>query len=120
MERVVHILIGNAIKHSAPGSNITLTLSQSSNPHGPTAVLAVEDHGIGIPHDDLPHVFDWFYRCRNSIEGVGVGLGLAGVAQVVQQHGGTIKVESRETFGTTVTVTLPVDAPAPIAPQRAD
>ncbi len=73
------------------------------------AVLAVQDQGIGIPAADLPHVFERFYRARNvSGRTPGTGLGLAGARQIVEQHGGTIAVESREGAGSTVTIRLPL------------
>jgi len=68
------------------------------------AVLEVEDHGLGVPTTDLPHIFERFHRAGN----VGTGLGLADVRQIVEQHGGTIAVDSREGAGTTVTVRLPL------------
>jgi signal transduction histidine kinase len=76
------------------------------------AVLRVRDQGIGIPPADLPRIFERFYRATNVAGQIqGSGIGLAGSRQVVEQHGGTIVVESREGAGSTFTVRLPLDAP---------
>jgi signal transduction histidine kinase len=76
---------------------------------GPWAVLTVADHGLGIPAADLPHIFERFQRGRNVAGRVaGSGVGLAGVRHVVEQHGGTVSVESREGGGSTFTVRLPL------------
>ena len=76
------------------------------------AVIAVRDHGIGIPAGDLPHVFAWFHRAQNVVGKVpGTGIGLAGARHIVEQHGGTIDVESQVCAGSTFTIRLPLDAP---------
>jgi signal transduction histidine kinase len=74
-------------------------------------VLTVQDEGIGIPADDLPHVFERFYRSSNAtsnqktISGYGLGLPLA--QEITDAHKGTIRIRSRENGGTTVRITLP-------------
>jgi signal transduction histidine kinase len=74
-------------------------------------VLNVRDHGVGIPADELPHVFDRFYRGRNVVGKVqGTGIGLAGVRQIIEQHGGQVTVTSTEGDGTTVSVRFPLAA----------
>jgi signal transduction histidine kinase len=80
---------------------------------GGAAEVRVRDTGIGIPAEDLPHVFDRFYRvdkARTRVSG-GTGLGLAIVQTLVEAHGGTVAVESTPDVGTTVRVRLPL-APA--------
>ena len=106
LERVLDNLLSNAINYSPDGGGIALRLTRE----GCWAVLAVADEGLGIPPADLPRVFDQFHRGRN-VEGhvTGTGLGLTGVRQIVEQHGGWIGLESREGAGTTVTVRLPLD-----------
>ena len=80
--------------------------------HG--VLLAVEDHGIGISPADLPYVFEPF-RCGSNAGAAlgGTGISLGSVRQIVEQHGGTVHVASRERAGTIITVWLPVHAPAP-------
>lgn len=111
LRRVVANLIENAVKYSTAGCAVTVTLSLTA-PSGDAAeraVLTVRDQGIGIPAADLPHIFERFYRGANT-EGriAGTGLGLAGAKAIVEQHHGTITVESVEGQGTTVTVQLPL------------
>jgi signal transduction histidine kinase len=109
--RVVQNLVTNAMKYSPEGGEITLQLERERSPKGGWAVLTVQDHGIGIAEADLPHIFEWFYRGKNTSEDItGTGLGLAGTRQIVEQHGGTISVESKEGAGSTFTVRLPIDS----------
>ncbi len=104
-------LVDNAIKYTPPGGKVQLSLDQD---HG-WAHLTVTDTGIGIPPEDLPHVFDRFYRvdkARTRAQG-GSGLGLAIAKWVVQVHGGNIQVQSTVGQGTSFVVTLPaLESPA--------
>jgi len=68
----------------------------------------VRDSGVGIPSDELPHIFTHFYRASTSIGIPGTGIGLAGSKTIVEQHGGRITIESAVGHGTTVTVSLPL------------
>ena len=105
LERVVANLLGNAIKYSPGGGEIVVTIGQD----GDDAVVAVRDHGLGIPETDLPHVFERYRRGGNVADKIaGTGLGLAGARDIVELHDGSIAVESVEGRGTTVTVRLPV------------
>ena len=72
------------------------------------AVLQVRDRGVGIPVDDIPHVFERFRRASNvgGIQGTGIGLAIS--RMIVEQHDGSISVESVENSGTTFTVRLPL------------
>jgi two-component system sensor histidine kinase BaeS len=111
LQRVVENLVSNGIKYSPPGSEITVTLAAAKTPEGDCALLTVRDHGIGIVDDDLPHIFNWFYRGKNARAGtIGSGLGLAGVRQIVEQHGGTITVTSQVGIGSTFSICLPLDS----------
>ena len=75
------------------------------------AVLRVSDEGIGIPADDLPHVFDWFRRASNAADKIaGTGIGLAAARQIMELHGGTIGADSQEGSGCTFTLRLPLGA----------
>lgn len=108
IERVVGNLLANAVKYS-PGGEITVQVAREDEPAGPWAVLAVRDQGIGIPAVDQPRIFERFFRAGNVLGRIrGTGIGLAGARQIVEQHGGTIAVESQEGVGSTFTVRLPL------------
>ena len=106
LRQVVGNLVTNAIRHTPPGGRVTIHVSSTVD----TVTLAVADTGTGIAAEDLPHVFDRFWRAeksRNRQTG-GSGLGLAIVRHLVQAHGGTVTVESEVDTGSTFTVRLPV------------
>jgi PAS domain S-box-containing protein len=106
--RVLANLLTNAIKYSPRGGPIHVTIK----PDGPFAVVAVRDEGVGIPRDDLPHIFDRFHRGANVIGRFhGNGLGLASARQLVELHGGTISAASEDGRGSTFTVRLPITPP---------
>ena len=109
--QIIFNLAENAIKYNSFGGNVFLRLHRE----GDEAVLTVEDTGIGIPEEDIPHIFDRFYRvdkARSRASG-GSGLGLSIVHGAVEAHGGTITVARRETVGTRFTVRFPaLDEPA--------
>ena len=108
--QIIFNLAENAIKYNSFGGNVFLRLHRE----GDDAVLTVEDTGIGIPEEDIPHIFDRFYRvdkARSRASG-GSGLGLSIVYGAVAAHGGSIDVARRETVGTRFTVRFPaLDAP---------
>jgi PAS domain S-box-containing protein len=106
--RVLSNLLSNAVKYSNPESEIVITTSVPDDA-GEWLEISVLDHGIGIPATDLPLLFERFRRGSN-VEGQirGSGLGLASSKQIVEQHGGTITVESEEGRGSTFTVRLPL------------
>lgn len=109
LERLLGNLLLNAIKYSPDGGEIVIQVGQEDGETNGVAILVVRDSGIGIPHADLPHIFERFYRASNTVRRLpGTGLGLAGGRQIVEQHGGTIAAESQEGEGTTFTVRLPV------------
>jgi two-component system phosphate regulon sensor histidine kinase PhoR len=97
-------LIHNAIKFNHPGGDIKITTRLS----GDSAVVEVADTGIGIAREDLPHVFERFYKADRSRTGRGSGIGLAIVKHVIEAHGGNIQVESEQGRGSTFTFSLPV------------
>src|SRR5262249_37818647 len=76
---------------------------------GTVAEIRVSDPGVGIPEADLPRIFERFQRGSNVERIPGTGIGLAGARQIVEQHGGTISVESDEGSGSTFTVHLPIE-----------
>jgi signal transduction histidine kinase len=109
LERVFLNLLTNAVKYSPDGGDVEVTVRREAGPAGPVAVLAVRDGGIGIPAQDLPRIFERFYRASNVGEQQrGTGLGLAGVQQIVEQHGGQIEAVSEPGVGSTFTVRLPL------------
>jgi two-component system, OmpR family, sensor histidine kinase CiaH len=107
LRQVVTILVDNAVRHSPTGGTVRVRVRRDRG----VAQLVVEDEGPGIRPEDLPHVFDRFWRAQNS-PGGGTGLGLAIAATIVTRHGGRIGVADRPVGGAAFTVELPVIAPA--------
>jgi len=103
LERVMQNIIGNAIRYSLAGTPVHVTVSR----HDQWAVISVRDSGVGIPHDELPHIFTPFYRASTARGIPGTGIGLSGSRMIVEQHGGHITVVSTVGQGTTVVVRLP-------------
>jgi two-component system, OmpR family, sensor histidine kinase CiaH len=103
--QVLRILIDNAIKYSLPGGTVTITTRRS----GEEAAIEVRDTGIGIRPEDLPYVFDRFYRAdRARTRSTGSGLGLPIARGIVTMLGGSIALDSVADTGTTVRVRLPL------------
>ena len=102
--RAIGNLLDNAIKFTPAGGSVTLGLRQDEG----EATLWVQDSGIGIPEEDLPHLFERFHRGRNATAYPGSGLGLAIVKAIVEAHGGRVRGENVEQ-GARFTVWLPVD-----------
>jgi len=108
LERLLLILVDNAVKYTPEGGQITLTLKASGN----EAIVRVRDTGVGISAGDLPHVFDRFWRAdkvRSRALG-GTGLGLSIAQWIVGKHNGTLTAESELGRGSVFTVTLPLSA----------
>jgi two-component system, OmpR family, sensor kinase len=103
-------LVSNAIKYSPSGHPIEISAGIDSE----QVVVAVEDHGIGIPAKDLDRLFERYHRGSNVSGIVGTGVGLYLVKMVVDLHDGTIAVKSKEGEGTRVTVRLPIKPPPQI------
>ena len=109
LERALANLVGNAVKYSPDGGEVTLTLERVTDGARAWAQLAVRDRGLGIAAADLPRVAERFYRGATVAGRIaGTGIGLAGAKQIVEQHGGTLVIASTEGRGTTVTVRLPL------------
>jgi PAS domain S-box-containing protein len=106
LEQVLGNLLENAQKYSPDGSDIYVTVED----RGDQLVTSVCDRGIGIPNDELGQVFERFHRGRqvSSTNYGGLGLGLYITKQIVERHGGTIWVDSKERAGTTFFFSLPV------------
>jgi signal transduction histidine kinase/DNA-binding response OmpR family regulator len=111
LERVLGNLLSNAIKYS-PDSNeiiVNVGIETDTSGNGHVAVLAVHDSGIGIPTADIPHIFEQFRRAGNVTgQFSGTGIGLSSAHQIIEQHGGTLTVESEEGVGSVFTVRLPL------------
>ena len=113
IERMVSNLLGNAIKYTPAGGRVKVQLRSDSD----RVRLAVEDTGVGIAQDHLPHIFDRFYRVPSADPEKGLGLGLSFVAWIVKAHGGTVEVESERGKGTRFLVTLPGEQPVSALPE---
>lgn len=108
LKQVVLNLVANAIKYTSEGGKVIVSLSKQTG----KAELVVKDTGAGIPEEDLPHVFERFYRGDKSRtrgkDGAGFGLGLSIAYWIVRNHGGEIEVKSKLNRGSTFTVRLPL------------
>lgn len=107
--QVLGNLVVNALRYTPPGGSVT----QQGEPVPGGVRLIVRDTGQGIAPEDLPFIFDRFWRgdqARSRAEGAGGGLGLAIARQLVQAHGGRIEVKSQPGQGATFTIQLPTDA----------
>jgi signal transduction histidine kinase len=106
IKQILVNLLDNAIKYTSTNGHVLV----STEAQGGSAVLRVEDDGIGISEESLPHVFDRFYRAEKSRSRgtAGFGLGLSLVQAVCRAHGGEVFIESAEGRGTKVTVKLPL------------
>ncbi|MCD6205492.1 MAG: HAMP domain-containing histidine kinase [Candidatus Marinimicrobia bacterium] len=104
-EKVLINLINNAIRYSPENTTITITPFFKGNLFG----FSVSDQGIGISKEDLPKIFDEFFRSKRAreMERLGTGLGLSLIKQIVEQNGGNVYVESKEGKGSTFTVEIP-------------
>jgi len=107
LRRVLDNLLSNAVKYSPAGGEITVSLATAEREGQLWAVLQVRDQGVGIPVADQAHVFERFRRAGNVGRITGMGLGLAGARAVVEQHGGSLDLQSQEGVGSTFTVRLP-------------
>ncbi len=107
LRQALQNLADNSIKYSKPeGGEVILSVQEE----GGRLCVRVSDEGVGIPAEDLPHIFEAAYRAPDprSFRRQGSGLGLAIVKRIVEQHGGAVRVQSRPGEGTTVAVELPI------------
>ena len=103
LHQVITNLLGNALKFTQAGGRVTLT----AGPADAQARLGVSDTGSGIAADELPHIFDRFWRGRAAAGVAGSGIGLAVVAELVRAHNGRLGVQSTHGGGTQISITLP-------------
>jgi heavy metal sensor kinase len=110
VERMLSNLLSNAIKFTPPGGRISVSLRQGED----EAEIEVADTGQGIPPEHLPHIFDRFYRVRDSGDAAapekGLGLGLSFVAWIARAHGGSVDVQSEPGKSTTFRIRLPLQS----------
>jgi two-component system sensor histidine kinase BaeS len=102
IREVLENLISNALRFTPGGGEIRVEVSLDGD--GRRLMVSVSDNGAGIPRQDLPHIFDRFFKSRDSR---GTGLGLAIAKNLVAAHGGEIRAESEAGHGTTIRFTLP-------------
>lgn len=102
LERILFNLLGNSIKHTSPGGEITVSVQQE----GADAILTVKDNGEGIPREKLPYIFDRFYQAEKHTSGTGIGLAL--VKGIAELHGGSVSVESVPGEGATFFIRIPI------------
>ncbi len=100
-------LLGNAFKFTDSGGRVSVKV-RADLPRRDRILIEVADSGVGIPAEELPHVFDMYYQGQSGTRAKGSGIGLAIAREIVEIHGGEIAVESREGRGTTFRVTLPI------------
>jgi two-component system phosphate regulon sensor histidine kinase PhoR len=113
LQEALYNLLDNAVKYSLEHGEITLLARRRDK----QIVLSVSDNGIGIGKDDLPRIFERFYRvdkARSHDSVRGTGLGLAIVKHIAQLHGGHVEAESEIEKGTTIRVVLPITVAAPL------
>ena len=106
IEQVIINVISNAVKYTPDGGHIDVKLRCENNE---MVKVVVTDNGIGIPKEDISHLFERFYRVEKSRtqDAGGTGLGLAIAKELVEAHGGSISVDSTVGKGTCVTVAIP-------------
>ena len=110
MTKVIDNILNNAIKYSPDGGKITVSMKTTDD----QMILSIKDQGLGIPKQDLPKIFDRFYRvdrARSRAQG-GTGLGLAIAKEIIKQHNGFIWAKSEYGKGSTFTIVLPYDKDA--------
>jgi signal transduction histidine kinase len=100
-------LLDNAIKYTPSRGTVSVSVSENDERN---IVITVKDTGIGISPNDLPRIFDRFYRCDQSRSTLGIGLGLSLARAIARAHGGDITVTSTPNQGSTFTATLPKSA----------
>jgi len=104
VRQVITNLLHNALKFTPPKGKVTVAAGLK----GDSATLSISDTGIGISGEDLPHVFERFYKADKARSGGGTGMGLAIAKHIVQAHGGTIRAQSEPGKGSTFSFSLPV------------
>ena len=110
IEQVLTNMVSNAIKYTPDGGRISMTAGVKDD----MVWCTVRDNGVGIPEEDVKHIFERFYRVdkARSRESGGTGLGLSIAYEIVDRHDGQLDVKSRKGRGTAITLNLPIGGPA--------
>jgi signal transduction histidine kinase len=112
--QVASILLDNAVKYTPDGGSVTVRVEEKDD----GVALAVSDTGVGIAEDQLPLIFERFYRADPSRSEGGTGLGLSIARQIAESHGGQIRAESTPGTGSTFTLLLPRNGPGALTSER--
>ncbi|NJM16303.1 MAG: ATP-binding protein, partial [Bacteroidales bacterium] len=116
LDKILYNLLSNAFKYTPENGNVSLSLKQVANKNKKRLEISVSDTGMGVTKENLPKIFKRFYQENKSMvsEYKGTGIGLALTKELVEIHGGEIKVDSEVGKGTTFTLYIPVldDKPA--------
>src|ERR671921_400687 len=113
--QVASILLDNAVKYTPEGGSVTVSVGEEDNG---SVTLAVSDTGVGISEDQLPLVFERFYRADAARVEDGVGLGLSIARQIAEAHGGTLRTQSTPGKGSTFTLLLPRNGPGSLTSEH--
>jgi signal transduction histidine kinase/FixJ family two-component response regulator len=116
MDQALTNLLSNAVKYSPNGGDIEI----NAFPSGDSVVIQIKDHGVGIDEEDMPRLFERYFRAKTSTGIPGTGIGLCLVKAIVERHAGGLAVESRKGEGSVFTVTLPVNVATGLYGHRAD
>jgi signal transduction histidine kinase len=103
IQRMIANLLDNAFKYTLPGGEVAISMKEDSD----KVMISIRDNGAGISAEDLPHIFERFFRCDKSRSEAGIGLGLTLARAIVVSHGGDIMVQSSPRKGSTFTIILP-------------
>lgn len=112
LRQAISNLVDNAIKYSPPQNPVHIHLAGQ----GTNVLLRVKDSGVGIDPVDVPHIFEKFYRVKNSTEASGIGLGLTLVRSIAEAHGGQVWCQSKKGVGSLFTIQLPAANVTTVAP----
>lgn len=113
LEQVMTNLLDNAFRYTPAGKKISILVEETGKKPADAIRIIIRDEGVGVPKEDLPYLFERFYKADKArVRGRsgGTGLGLAIVKNIIDAHGGTIMVDSELGQGTTFTIQLPIDA----------
>src|SRR5687767_13730348 len=103
LRQALSILLDNAVKYTPEGGRVTMRVVEEDGSVG----VEVADTGIGIPEDQIPHVFERFYRAEEARSTEGLGLGLSIARQIAEDHKGSIEVRSKPREGSTFIIRIP-------------